>query len=191
VLCCASLVSTVTHQSLWLVTVTSYPDFSGCAVARVGQLRGSPWLITKWISCTFNTVDFQPLFQLCHSMLRGCLPTLRPNFISCMFSSGAADIPRRLTVFYDASCSVCDWEISHYKNLQANHPKFERIDFQDISRCWSVKPLMSGSSNGPLSAATMHCLVSVMYHKSKPSIIFMVFVQCMHMYLQFFMTWQQ
>jgi hypothetical protein len=52
-----------------------------------------------------------------------------------MFPSVTSDAPKRLTVFYDASCSVCDWEISHYKALQAKRPNFERIDFQDISRC--------------------------------------------------------
>jgi predicted DCC family thiol-disulfide oxidoreductase YuxK len=56
-----------------------------------------------------------------------------------MVSSGTSYPPKRLTVFYDASCSVCDWEINHYKGLQEKRPDLGRIDFQDISRCASAE----------------------------------------------------
>lgn len=67
-------------------------------------------------------------------MLKRLAPSLRGSLIKLRFSSSAPDSPRSLTVFYDGSCSVCDWEISHYKQLQIKHPNLERIDFQDISR---------------------------------------------------------
>jgi hypothetical protein len=67
------------------------------------------------------------------------MSSFRNPLIRRLCSSSVPDAPRRLTVFYDASCSVCDWEITHYKNLQAKHPQLERIDFQDISRCPDAK----------------------------------------------------
>ncbi len=73
-----------------------------------------------------------------HQMLKAYMPSLRHSLFLLLkqpFSSSKSKVPHSLTVFYDASCSVCDWEISHYKELQAKHPNLERIEFQDISKC--------------------------------------------------------
>jgi hypothetical protein len=80
-------------------------------------------------------------FSIDLQMLKVCIPLIRRSFFSLQkvpFSSGKLEAPSSLTVFYDASCSVCDWEISHYKELQAKHPNLGRIDFQDISRSLAV-----------------------------------------------------
>jgi predicted DCC family thiol-disulfide oxidoreductase YuxK len=69
-------------------------------------------------------------------MIKRYIPLIRHSLappLKLLFSSSAPEAPKKLTVFYDASCSVCDWEINHYKALQYNHPNLERIDFQDIS----------------------------------------------------------
>jgi len=69
-------------------------------------------------------------------MIKRHLPLIRQSLappLKLLFSSSVSEAPRKLTVFYDASCSVCNWEISHYKELQEKHPNLERIDFQDIS----------------------------------------------------------